>query len=416
MRPPRTRLFAILSLAVAIGAPSRAAEFPKFRVQEIDQNVGKICYAVTTADVNGDGKPDVVAVTEDAVVWFANPGWEKHTIIKGTTERDNVCIQAHDIDGDGKVDFALGASWQPANTKSGGTLQWLRRSGDDVDQPWQVIPIGAEPTLHRIRWGNVLGNGKAQLIVAPLQGRGTRGPNWGDGQGSRLLVYSIPEDPARDRWPSEVADESLHTIHNLQAIDFNGDGKDEVVVAAWEGVFVLNRDSSGHWSKEKLGTGNQESKPNKGASEVKVGRLADGRRYIATIEPWHGFQVVVYTPTAAGTGLWDRRVIDEPVQWGHAVWCANLDADGDDELIIGQRDRSTDPSREPKGPGVLVYDPDRGTGTGTGPLTFTRCPIEDGGVGCEDCVAADLDGDGRPDLIAGGRSTHNVRIYWNRGN
>jgi hypothetical protein len=40
--------------------------------------------------------------------------------------------------------------------------------------------------------------------------------------------------------------------------------------------------------------------------------------------------------------------------------------------------------------------------------------VDDGGIGCEDLVAADLDGDGRVDLLAGGRSTHNVVIYWNR--
>jgi hypothetical protein len=69
-----------------------------------------------------------------------------------------------------------------------------------------------------------------------------------------------------------------------------------------------------------------------------VGHLADGRRYLATIEPWHGFQVVVYTPPPTTGTLWGRRVIDEPVQWGHAAWCADLDGDGDQELIIGQRD------------------------------------------------------------------------------
>src|SRR3954452_6022433 len=167
MRPTRrTPTLALLALAFsAIAGDGRGAEFPTFRMRELDPNVGKVCYAVTTADVDGDGKLDVVAVTEDSVVWFANPGWEKHTIIKGATELDNVCIQPHDIDGDGKVDFALGASWQPSNTKTGGTLQWLRRQGDAVEKPWQVIPIGAEPTLHRIRWGNILGDGKKQLIV-----------------------------------------------------------------------------------------------------------------------------------------------------------------------------------------------------------------------------------------------------------
>ncbi|MEA2632973.1 MAG: hypothetical protein QOE66_3192 [Chloroflexota bacterium] len=99
------------------------------------------------------------------------------------------------------------------------------------------------------------------------------------------------------------------------------------------------------------------------------------------------------------------------MQWGHAVWCADLDGDGDEELIVGQRDKSADANRTPRGPGVLVYDPT----PGSTPLAFTRHVIDDGGVGCEDCVAADLDGDGRPDLIAGGRSTHNVRIYWNGG-
>jgi hypothetical protein len=399
----------LLCLMIGLSAATAAAaEFPAFKMQEIDPHVGSICYAVTTADVNTDGKPDVVAVSEDAVVWYANPGWEKHTILKGVTARDNVCVQAHDIDGDGTVDLALGAAWQPTNTRSGGSLQWLKRRGD-ADAPWQVIPIGEEPTLHRIRWGRVRGGGKAQLIVAPLQGRGTRGPNWGEGNGVRVLVYSVPEHPETDPWPVEVAADSLHTTHNLQAVDFDGDGVDEVVIAAWEGVFVLDRGADGQWTRTQLGTGNQQSTPNKGSSEVKVGRLADGRRYIATIEPWHGFQVVAYTPPS-GRGLWDRHVVDEPLQWGHAVWCADLDGDGDDELVVGQRDRSTDPRRQPQGPGVFVYDPR----PGPGPLSWTRHVIDDGGVGCEDALAADLDGDGRPEIIAGGRSTHNVRVYWNR--
>jgi FG-GAP-like repeat len=396
-------------LALLLLAPSAyAADFPSFKAQQIDPHVGNVCYAVTTADVDGDGKLDAVAVAEDAVYWYANPTWEKHTIIKNATERDNVCLQAHDIDGDGRVDFALGASWQPANTKTGGTIQWLRRTDPKGAKPWDVVPIGAEPTTHRMRWGDVMGTGKKQLVVAPLQGRDTKGPNWGEGNGSRILVYSVPTDP-NGAWKSEVAEDSLHTTHNLQLIDLDADGKDEIVIAGWEGVFILKRSEAGSWSKIQIGSGNQETKPFKGSSEVKVGSLANGRRYIATIEPWHGHQVVVYTAPIGNEGLWDRQVIDEPVQWGHAVWCADLDNDGDDELIIGQRDANKDAATRPKGPGVFVYDPTPKSLL----LAFTRHTIDDGGIGCEDLVAADLNGDGRADILAGGRSTHNVKIYWN---
>jgi hypothetical protein len=412
-----------LTALVASAATAVAADFPRFEAQELDPHAGNVVYAVTVADVDGNKKPDVVAVTEDAVVWYENPGWARHDIIRKATALDNVCIQPRDIDGDGRIDFALGAGWRPTSTRQASTLQWLGRDGEGR---WQLHPIHyEEPTLHRLRWGSVKGQGagNAQLVVAPLQGRGTKGPDWGTGEGVRVLVFDVPAKPSGSDWPSEVADHSLHTIHNLQLIDLNGDGRDEIVLAAWEGVFVLERNVAGHWTRTQVGSGNRESQPFKGSSEVKVGRLQGGGSYIATIEPWHGHQVVVYTPPApaadggssvpgAPAPLWSRTVIAEPLQWGHAVWCANLDEDGDEELIIGQRDANKSGSSAPRGPGVFVFDPKPGAQPGS--LAFERHTIDDGGVGCEDAMAADLDGDGRLDLIAGGRSTHNVKIYWNR--
>ena len=102
------------------------ANFVTFRMQELPEML-EIGYAVTLVDVNGDGKKDIVVVDKTRVIWFENPTWKVHTIIKGQTKPDNVCIDAYDIDGDGQIDFAVGADWKPFNTSAGGTLQWFKR-------------------------------------------------------------------------------------------------------------------------------------------------------------------------------------------------------------------------------------------------------------------------------------------------
>src|SRR6185436_7824806 len=110
-----------LCLLLSLAFPVHAAI--SFRAQEIQKDFG-VVYAVLTTDINYDGKPDIVAINPTQVVWFENPSWEKHVILDGATKKDNVCIAAADIDGDGKADLALGADWHASNTLSGGTLQW----------------------------------------------------------------------------------------------------------------------------------------------------------------------------------------------------------------------------------------------------------------------------------------------------
>ena len=103
---------------------------------------------------------------------------------------DHVTIAAHDVDGDGRVEIALGAGWNPRNTTSGGELFLATRSDPGGTQPWATTAFGAEPTLHRIRWARF--DGKARLIVTPLHGRGTSPPAW-DGVGARVFALTPPE-------------------------------------------------------------------------------------------------------------------------------------------------------------------------------------------------------------------------------
>ncbi len=382
-----------------------------FRVQEISNRL-TVGYAVQLVDISEDGKPDIVVVDSDRIVWFENPSWETHTIINGLTKRDNVSLAPADIDGDGRIDFALAADWRPSDTRTSGTLQWLTR-GFEGDT-WSLHEIGTEPTIHRIRFAALDGDSRPELLVVPLFGRGSTAPNFNEAP-LRILSYKIPENPVKGPWTPTAINEELHVAHNFWPADMNHDGLLDLLVASFEGVSLLEQEAAGRWKRKLIGLGNQETSPNRGASEIKLGHLADGRDYLATIEPWHGFQVVVYTSPDSGVAsneLWKRHVIDEQLKWGHAVWCADLDGDADQELIIGVRDNLDAEHRF----GLRIYDPHNGkvaAGDAAIDVTWSKQLVDPGGVAVEDLAVGDLNGDSRPDIVAVGRATKNVRIYWN---
>lgn len=397
-----------IGLACLSGWPTiseKQSLFQRFVQTVVESDFG-IGYAVSVTEVNGDGKIDIVAINPTQAVWFENPTWKKHVITEGLTKKDNVCIAPYDIDGDGKLDLALGAEWMPTNTESGGSLQWLRQPLEP-GRAWEPFPVGSEPTLHRIRWADCDGDGKKELIVAPLQGRGTKPPNWAEGNGVRLLRYLVPKDPASEAWKSEVIDGSLHALHNFLVVNFDGDPADEIITASLEGIYLFDRSDTGEWNKTLLGEGNEEDEGPPGAGEIKLGKFKSGKRYLATIEPWHGHQAVVYVEPSEKGALWTRRVLDGKLKQGHALGCADLDEDRDEELIVGWRDASDPKVR----PGIAVFDPQDEEWLGG-----RKYLLDDGGMATEDLVIADLNQDGFSDVVAAGRATHNIKIYWHPGN
>lgn len=385
---------ALVSIGGALAAGQAPAPAPggalRFEAQEIRRDFG-VGYAVSVADMNRDSKPDIVAINGTRLVWFENPSWTEHVLLDGQTETDNVAIAPHDIDRDGRMDVALAAGWNPRNTTSGGTLQWVSQPASGQG-PGLLHPIGFEPTLHRIRWGQVDGSGTPMLIVGPLHGRGTAAPDFA-GAGARLLAFRIPANPARDPWPVEVVDDIFHALHNFEPVRMPGAAHDDIITASKEGVHAYRRQANGTWTGTRIGDG--------APGEIRMGQVGD-RRMIATIEPWHGHSAVVYLEPAKGAPagtLWTRTVIDDQLVWGHALAWADFDGDGTQQLAVGWRDKPG---------GIAIYDLDRDG------KVLRKTMVEHANMATEDMTAADLNGDGKPEIIASGRRTANVTIYWNR--
>ena len=375
----------------------RAAEpvLPKFEAQVIDSKV-EIGYATAIADIDGDGKPDILLVDKKQISWYHNPDWTKHVICENVTKQDDVCIAVKDIDGDGKAEIAIGAEWNPGDTVNSGSVHYLIAPADRT-QKWEVVTLQHEPTTHRMKW--VQGaDGKYRLIVAPLHGRGNKNAQ---GDGVKILAYSMPANP-KDEWKTEVVDDSMHVTHNFDVTpDWTGKPGQEIVLAGREGLHLCERGADAWTHTPLIATGEQGFN---GAGEVRVGKLKDGGRFLATVEPFHGTQSAIYTAPAAGEKFWKRHVIETTLKEGHAVACADLLSVGYDQVLVGWRS----PNGAQKVGINLYLPPDQTDGE------WKKVIVDDNTMACEDLVVGDLDGDGRLDIVASGRATHNLVIYWNR--
>src|SRR5215210_1209105 len=162
---------------------------PPFKAQIIDSSIA-IGYGIALGDVDGDGKPDILLADKKQFVWYRNGDWKKFVMIENLTEHDNVCIAARDIDGDGKVEVAVGAQWNPsetANAEQSGSVHYLIRPADPTTI-WKAVELHHEPTVHRMKWLKS-SDGKFYLVVVPLHGRGNVN---GEGEGVKVIAYKFP--------------------------------------------------------------------------------------------------------------------------------------------------------------------------------------------------------------------------------
>jgi len=188
-------------------------------------DAGEIPYGVAIHDLNGDRKPDVVAVDyvqSGSVLVYLNKG--NGTLADAAVYPvggSPVSVAFGDLDGDGHTDIVAG------NTNSA-NVSVLLNNGDGTFQPRINYAAGADP--HSVQIGDVNGDGKPDIVT------GSCSPakiavllNKGDGTFGARHVYPAGSGCA----------------YRLALGDVNGDRKPDLVTASLFGPFgvavLLNR-------------------------------------------------------------------------------------------------------------------------------------------------------------------------------
>jgi len=375
-------LFILLTIGISMVV---SRELPQFREHTIATDL-KGGYQVIAADLNRDGKPDLIALASDMpeLVWYENPGWQRHVIAGSFAKMINLVV----LESGGQPLIVLASGFSSEAKNSPGIVSVLEPDGD-VLHPWKVREIDRLPTSHRLRLADIDGNGSRVVVNAPLTASDAYGPEY---RGRTPLVYYQPGEWKR----LMIGDENEGVMHGICVVDWDGDGRDEILTASFVGIHLYKRQSESRWTRAEIAKGDPAPWPKCGTSDIAVGHLGR-RRFLCSIEPWHGNQVAVYREER---GNWIRQVIDDSFIDGHAIYAADLNNDGRDEIIAGYRG---------KGGSVYIYTAEDEPG-----LRWTRHDLDKGGISAASCTIVDLNGDGKPDIACIGSATANLKWYENR--
>lgn len=352
---------------------------------------------VLLADIDGDGVRDIVVMQHQParLSWYRNPDWAAGAVSVGASRLYR--MDAIDIDGNGVADLALLGDFEDLEgleSDEPDELQDIDRSAVFerqlrwLENPWRsAIDQSRQPdgwASHRIATSSnntfigldPSGTGSISLLAMPEQ-----------------VLFASSFNPRRP-WSSVKLQEPWRDAGSMLVYDWDGDGRDDVLIARQNSVGIMALASRGRFVDwfELLTT----EAPLRMLDVGHSGRAA--RRFIAAIE--ESERLVVFRPDPDASQPWQREVVEERLSGVNGLKVLDLARDGYDDVLV---------SLAGDGPSLLVYRylPDT---RDWHPIT-----VDSGRAGVASFITGDVTGNGFLDIVVLNATTGQIVLHQNRG-
>lgn len=276
---------------------------------------------VAAGDLDGDGKDDLVILADKTYIYYGKDGSAKdHTKKPAEIPFSGSDATIGDVNKDGRKDLAINL---------GGEVRVLlgTRDGFDTDKP--IV---------------LKGDRASDVVLADFDGDGMDDvaiSNFGTGNdaANSFVYYS----DGKDFSSREKLEIPTFGATALSAGDINGDGKPELVVSNQRINYYHALQSAVFWNKDgKFAFGNRTQLDTQGSTSNCIGDVNNDGRPDVVFFNLEGYyrDGPAYTRIYWGDGTRNytpNRVLDvAPTHYVTGVGHADLDDDGDVELIINQ--------------------------------------------------------------------------------
>ncbi|MFZ0545130.1 MAG: VCBS repeat-containing protein, partial [Candidatus Promineifilaceae bacterium] len=351
-----------------------------FAFYELDNTAGDIKIV---GDIDGDSQPDLVigGSPDEPLSWYHYPDWQKYQIAVATNEFTTDGALG-DVDGDGDLDVVV-----PDGT-DGDNVLWFENplpDGDPtVDTAWARHAIGGIGSWGKdIELADFDGNGRLDVATRI--------------DTAAMIFFQI----GPDEWEQSRFSDGVDTGHEgMISGDVNSDGWVDIVL---HGVWLENPGgdaarTGANWNEYRIGTANPDFKA------LVVDLNQDGVMDVLFSSSENTADVDWWTPKDGDpTGTWEKHTIIAQLERAHTLQAADMDLDGDIDVVVGQMHTSADQK-------IRIFFNDGGDG-----LNWSEQIVGDGGL--HDGVVADIGNDCDYDIY-GANWTGNppVRLWENQLN